>query len=88
MIYLPFAGSVLPPVWALTTAVVFDLFGPLPNVPRAIKEGEPKVILRLGFGAALTIPLGLYLLSIIEPDLFRWTVAVVSLTLLTLLIAG
>ncbi len=88
MVYMPFAGSVLPPVWALITVIIFDAFGPLPNVPRAIRHSDPRDVLRLIAGASLTMPLGLYLLYHIDPDLFRWAISVVSLSLLALLMTG
>ncbi len=88
MIYLPFASSVLPPVWAVISLMVFDLFGPLPNIPRAFKDGTPRDVGWLGLGALIGIPLGLFLLFRLEPDIFRWLVALISLFLLVLLISG
>jgi len=88
MVFMPFAGTVLPPVWALTTMIIFDVLGPLPNVPRALREGHPRDVLRLGVGAFIALPVGLFFLSRVDPEVFRWTVSVVSLILLTLLITG
>ncbi len=88
MIYMPFAGTVLPPVWALITVLVFDAFGPLPNVPRALRDGAPRDVMRLVLGAFLGVPLGLFLLYRIDPEVFRWLVSAVSLVLLVLLISG
>ena len=47
MIYMPIAGTVLPPVWALAAMMVFDALGPLPNVPRAWRDGRPRTPSRL-----------------------------------------
>lgn len=88
MVYMPFAGAVLSPVWALTTLYVFDLFGPLPNVPRAMKDGRPRDILWLLLGAVVLVPLGVYLLSFVEPSVFRWTVATITLGLIVVLVFG
>ncbi len=88
MIYMPFAGTVLPPVWALITVLVFDAFGPLPNVPRALRDGTPRDVIRLGAGAIIGLPLGLFLLYRLEPEVFRWIVSGTTLGLLALLIAG
>ncbi|MFQ5438323.1 MAG: TSUP family transporter, partial [Paracoccaceae bacterium] len=77
MVFIPFAGAVLPPVWAVTTVLVFDLIGPLPNVPRALRDGAPMDVLRLAGGAILGLPIGLFLLFRIEPDVFRWMVSIV-----------
>ena len=88
MIYLPVAAQVLGPFEALTTMIVKDLVAPLMHVPRAFKDGHPKDVLRLGAGALVTVPLGVLVLSLVEPVVFRWAVSLVALTLLALLIAG
>ena len=88
MIYLPVAAQVLGPFEALTTLIIKDLVAPLMHVPRALKDGHPKDVLRLGAGALVTVPLGVLVLSLVEPIVFRWAVSLVALTLLLMLIAG
>jgi uncharacterized membrane protein YfcA len=88
MIYLPVAAQVLGPFEALTTLIVKDLVAPLMHVPRALKDGHPKDVLRLGAGALVTVPLGVLVLSLVEPIAFRWAVSLVALTLLVMLMAG
>jgi len=88
MIFMPFASNVLEPVWAIITVLVFDLFGPLPNVPRALRDGNSRDVMRLGTGAVLGLPVGLFLLYRIDPDLFRWLVSGIALGLLFLLMSG
>lgn len=88
MVYMPFAGAVLPPVWAVVTVIIFDTIGPLPNVPRAIRDSTPRDVVRLIAGASVTLPLGLFLLYHIDPQIFRWAISAVSLILLALLITG
>jgi len=88
MVYLPFAGQVLPPFEALTTMIIMDMFGPIPIVPRALRDGHPRDVLRLGVGMVVALPLGVLLLSMIAADVFRYGVSFVSLALLGLLVAG
>ena len=88
MVYLPVAAQVVGPFEALTTLIIIDLTGPLIHVPRAIRDGHPGDVLRLGLGAALAVPLGVWVLSLVEPEVFRYGVSIVALVLLTLLIAG
>ena len=88
MIYLPVAAQVLGPFEALTTLIVKDLIAPLMHVPRALRDGHPKDVLRLGAGALVTVPLGVLVLSLVEPVVFRWAVSLVALTLLLMLMAG
>ena len=88
MIFLPVAGQVLGPFEALTTLVVLELTAPLIHIPRALKDGHPGDVLRLSAGALVALPLGVLVLSLIEPDVFRWGVSLVALTALVVLITG
>ncbi len=88
MIYLPVAGQVLSPFEALTTLIIKDLTAPLIHVPRAMRDGQPGDVLRLAVGAALAVPVGVWLLTLVEPEVFRWGVSLVALGLLAVLISG
>ena len=88
MIYLPFAGQVLGPFEALTTLIVKDLVAPLIHVPRALREGHPPDVLRLTAGALVALPLGVWVLSRVDAEVFRWGVSLVALGLLVLLVSG
>lgn len=88
MVYLPMASQVLPPVWVLVTLLVFDLFGPIPAVPRALRDGHPRDVLRLGAGALVGLPVGVFLLTSMAPDTFRTAVSMTSIVLLALLVGG
>jgi len=88
MIYMPFAGTVLPPVWAVITMLVFDIPGTMPILRDALKDSHRKDLQRLIFGAVVALPFGLFLLSRVHPDVFRWSVSSISLVLLMVLITG
>lgn len=88
MVFLPFAGQVLGPFEALTAMMVKDLTGPLIHVPRALKDGHPGDVLRLALGALVAVPLGVWVLSMVAPEVFRWSVSLIALVLLALLAAG
>lgn len=88
MVYLPAAAQVLGPFEALTTLMIKDLIAPLIHVPRALRDGHPKDVLRLGVGAVLAVPLGVFVLTLVEPVVFRWGVSLAALTLLVLLVSG
>lgn len=88
MVYMPVAGQVLPPVWAVITLLVMDAFGPLPNMPRAWRDGRPADVARIAVGIAAMTPVGLYLLYRMEPEGFRYLVSGLTLLLLGLLVAG
>ncbi len=88
MVYMPIAAQVLPPIWVLITLVVYDIIGPLPAVPRALHDGHPRDVLRLGAGALVGVPLGVAVLLVLTPESFRYAVSVLTLVLLILLVSG
>lgn len=88
MVYLPVAGQVLGPFEAITTLLVKDLVGPLIHVPRALRDGQPRDVLRLGLGAVVGLPVGVWVLTQVPAEVFRWTVSLVALGLLALLLSG
>lgn len=88
MIYLPVAGQILTPFETLTTLVAMDIVGPLPNVPRALRDGHPPDVIRLAIGLFVALPLGVWTLSIVEPEVFRYGVSIAAMILLVVLISG
>jgi len=88
MVFLPVAGQFVPPVAAITVLAVMDAFGPLPNLPRALRDGDPADIGRLLAGTLLLLPVGLAVLSVLDPAVFRSLVGAVALTLVACLILG
>lgn len=88
MVYLPIAGQVLDPVTALATLILIDFVGPLPAVPRAIRDGHPRDVLRLAAGALAGAPFGVMILLLLPADVFRGLVSVLTLAMLALLVSG
>jgi len=88
MIYLPIAGQVLPPFSAITTLIVMDLVGPLPNMPRAWREGAPRDLLRLATGALLALPAGVAILALVPAEVFRYAVSFVCAIFLIVTVTG
>lgn len=88
MIIMPVASSVLSPVGAIVFLTMTELFGPLPNLPRALREGSRWDVVRLGVGALLALPLGVYSLSHMSPEFFGWAVSGIVLFLLIPLMLG
>ena len=88
MVYLPIAGQFLPPVQALVTLILIDFIGPMPAVPRAIREGHTRDVMRLVAGVLIGAPIGVAILLLLPPDAFRAGVSLISLALLAALISG
>ena len=88
MVFLPFAASVMSPVWAVTVLVVMDLIAPLILAPRTAKDGIVSDVLRLGVGCLFGLPIGVAVLLILPSEIFRYSVSAISLLLLALVVTG
>lgn len=88
MIFLPFAGQVVAPFEALTIMIVMDMFGPLPNIRRAVRDGDTGDVMRLSAGAVVAVPLGVLVLSLVPAEAFRYSVSFLTLGMLVLLLGG
>ncbi len=88
LVYVPVAATVLPPVQVIVTIITFDIIGPLPVVPRALREGDLREVARLLPGAVVGLAAGMMLLTRLGPLTFRWMICVISLVLLVVLASG
>lgn len=88
LVFLPVAAQIIDPVWAVTVLIVMDLAGPAPAIPRALKDGHPKDLLRLVAATALALPFGMAVLFAVDSNLFKLAVSVISLIMLVILMSG
>ncbi|WP_424939389.1 sulfite exporter TauE/SafE family protein [Aliiroseovarius sp. S253] len=88
LIFLPVTAQIVDPVWAIAILIVMDLAGPAPAIPRALKDGHPRDLVRLTISMALTLPLGLFALFVVDPIVFKLAVSMVSLAMLAALVSG
>ncbi|WP_299772248.1 TSUP family transporter [uncultured Tateyamaria sp.] len=88
MIIMAAASSVLSPFAALAFLVVVELWGPLPNLRAAWRDGDLREAKFLLLGVAVGLPVGLWTLSFVEPEMFGWGVSVAILILLGALLSG
>ncbi len=88
LIFVPIAATVAEPIWVILIMMIFDIFGTLFLMPRAWRDGEPKDVAILSIGALITLPFGVYLLTRLDPNLFRWLVSALSFGMLILLMSG
>jgi len=88
MIFLPIAGQFLSPVEVILVLTIMDCLGPLPAVPKAAKEADWPDLRRLLIALILSLPIGIWLLLSVAPEVFRYTVSIISLLLLCALIFG
>ncbi|EEE37147.1 hypothetical protein RKLH11_983 [Rhodobacteraceae bacterium KLH11] len=88
LVFLPVASPYLGPFGAIIALATMDIFGPLPNLRRAWVAVDKGDLGRLLLGCALIMPIGLWLLTQSEPELFRYLVSLLSLSMLAILILG
>lgn len=88
LVYVPLASFSLPPIWVLLTMTVMDLIGPLPNVPRAWRDGMPRQVAAIGAVAAIALLPGLWLLDRMSGNGFRWVVSGLCLLTVALMASG
>lgn len=88
LVYVPLAGLVLPPVWVVMTILAFDLIGPLPMVPESLRSARRPDLLMLLLGLCIGVPAGVWVLSDVDPIVFRWGTSLLALALLIVLVSG
>lgn len=88
LVFLPIATPFLGPFGALIALTSMDIFGPLPNLRRAWSSVDRGDLTRLVLGCALVLPAGLWLLTQVEPEVFRYAVSTLALFMLSVLILG
>lgn len=88
LIFLPIATPYLGPFGALIGLTIMDIFGPLPNLRRAWRAVNRGDLGRLVAGCALILPVGLWLLTQVHPELFRYAVSLLAIFMLAVLILG
>ncbi len=88
LIFLPIATRFLGPFGALIALTCMDVLGPLPTLRRAWVHADRADLARLLIGCAVVLPVGLLLLTQVDPDVFRYTVSLVTLLMLGVLVFG
>lgn len=88
LIFMPVAGAVLPPATAVTVLMLIEGFGPLPNLPSAIRGADRREVALLIAGFALALPAGLWALLTLSVDVFRWAIFLVCAGMLAAMMRG
>lgn len=88
LVLLPATAAALGPVAGITAMTIADLAGPVPILRRAFGEAHLPDLARLLGATLLTLPLGVGLLLLLEPDVFRYGLSIIALATLGLLISG
>lgn len=88
LVYVPIAAQFIPPLWAVMTLALMDLAGPAPMLPKVWKDRHQRDLMRLFAGVIVGLPIGLALLVVVDPNIFRYGVSALSLLMLIILFTG
>lgn len=88
MIYTPAAAAALSPVFAICSLVVMDTLPSLPLLIKAVRDTQWRTILTLIATATLTVPVGAYVLKVLDPIVLRWFICGLIFVVVAVLWSG
>lgn len=88
LIFVPVAGIFLAPQVVVGVMMLTGLVSSAALLPRAWGQADRREVGLLALAAVLTVPLGLWLMTQLDPVLIRWCVAVIAGITLAALISG
>ncbi|MPZ62916.1 MAG: TSUP family transporter [Propionibacteriales bacterium] len=88
MIFVPVASALTSPQTAVVLFLLTDGLMSMPMVVPASRLCAWREVLPLALGAVLTVPLGVWLLVVVDPVIIRWIISSLILMLITLLALG
>ena len=88
LIFVPVAGIFLEPQIVIALITLTGVASTAALLPRAWGQADRREVGTMGLAALVTVPLGLWLLTLLDREAVRWIVAGVAAVTLTALIAG
>lgn len=88
LIFVPVAGIFLEPAHVIALITLTGVASTAALLPRAWGQAERREVGTMGLAALVTVPVGLWLLTLLDRDTVRWIVAGVAAVTLAALIAG
>jgi uncharacterized protein len=88
LIFMPLASSVAPPRLAAALLLIIDFVSAAPLIPNAWREADRRATAVMVAGSAVTIPIGTYFLTRLDPVVTRWIISAFVAALLLLLLSG
>jgi len=88
MIFVPVASALTSPHTAVVVIFVCDTLLTVPLVIAAVRTCVWREVIPLAAGALATVPLGIWLLVVVDPTLMRWIISLLILTLVAVLASG
>src|SRR5689334_3939690 len=75
LIFMPLASSVAPPRLAAALLLIIDFVSAAPLIPNAWREADRKATMIMVVGSAVSIPIGTYFLTRLDPVITRWIIS-------------
>lgn len=88
LIFIPLASALLGPQVAVPLLLVTDGIMTAGMIPKAIKTADRSDVLTMALGAVIGIPVGIWLLTTLDPQVLRWAIVLVATLMLGLLVSG
>lgn len=88
LIFMPLASTVAAPRTVAGLLLIIDLIGSAPLAPNAWRKADRKAVAFMALGALVTVPIGTYALTRLDPVTTRWIIVGFVTALLALLISG
>ena len=88
LIYMPLVASIYEPRIAAVSILLVDFFSTWPFAIAEVRRCNWREVWPISAAMALGVPLGTWLLTVLDPIVLRWTIAFMVLSLLLPLAAG
>jgi len=88
MIFVPLASAIYEPKAAVVLLFLVDAVVTAPMLIPAFRRCSWREVAPLAIGATVTVPLGVYILTVARPDLLRWVIAAAILAAVVTLACG
>lgn len=88
LIFLPLAGFLVQPITALFLFMAIAVWGPIPLVRDAVKTAPFRIYGTISALMIIFLPIGFWLLTIMDADYFRALTATLALVLVFLMVVG
>lgn len=88
LIFVPLASTAVGPKVAVPLLLVVDGVLTVGLIPGAFRRADRRNVLTITLGALVGIPLGVFMLTRLDPLVVRWAIVALVVALLALLISG
>lgn len=88
MIMIPFISAMYGPKIGASSILIADGILTIPYIVKSVRHCEPKTVFPVALAAVIAIPIGTYLLRIVDPIPLRWSLVPIIVALLVLTLSG